>query len=1030
MRRYFYIAILILIVTLPLNAQTGERGRTPVVAYGITSPVVTATESQNQLRFTALALAQKIRLQVLSQMGKPVYDSGFQPGNRFEWSVKDQQGSGLGDGVYGCLVTLADLNGQLSHRWAAFRVKEGAVTFDTGNQEAARGAADEVGNVTILRAEEPSPFTFVSHDGREGWIESATGGLSFNAGSLSRSRDAVPHLRLTTEGNVGIGVAEPQAKLDVAGVIRASEGFQLSDGTVLKIEDGMPVLVSERSSGNGGSSSSTAGRSARVLAVGGGIGLLYTGGRSHGRVDFSETGSNTLFGEGAGGALTTGTNNSFFGQSAGSANTEGSNNSFFGGTAGKTDTTGADNSFFGEGAGQNNTTGSFNSFFGRSAGVLSTTGNSNSFFGRESGLANTTGSENVFVGRSAGFSNTTASDNAFVGFQAGYSNTSGGSNSFLGQNAGYANSTGSGNTFVGQNAGASNTTAGNNSFFGSSAGLFNTTGFFNSFFGNSAGYSNTTGAGNAFFGQNAGSSNTDAINNSFFGSYTGTANTTGDRNTFIGNQAGRSNTSGRVNSFVGAEAGYNNTTGDYNSFAGYQAGYSNTTGNENSFVGQGAGYGNTTGIGNSFFGRLAGQSNTTAAGNSFFGWRSGYLNTTGGINSFFGTAAGYANTKGSGNSFFGSYAGEWNTEGDNNAFFGNVAGGTNTTGYSNSFFGAYAGSANSTARENSFFGYSAGSGNTTGTSNSYVGVFAGSAGSTASENSFLGWGTGGFNTTGGDNTFIGYGAGSSNTNESNNTLVGASSDGAAGITNATAIGYRAKVTQSNSLILGGINGINGATADTNVGMGTTSPNYRLHIYHTGTYPRIYVQGDTGRYPGFQLGFDSAGSKVALVRAVEQETNGTALQFYTRTDASAMVQGMVINDVGNVGIGTANPTERLQVAGNLKVSGAILYGAPEMELPDFVFESNYDLMPIRELERFIAREKHLPNVPKASEIREKGLNLSEFQMKLLEKIEELTLYTVQQAKVIGQKDAEITALNARLAALEQAVERLKRLEERE
>ena len=73
----------------------------------------------------------------------------------------------------------------------------------------------------------------------------------------------------------------------------------------------------------------------------------------------------------------------------------------------------------------------------------------------------------------------------------------------------------------------------------------------------------------------------------------------------------------------------------------------------------------------------------------------------------------------------------------------------------------------------------------------------------------------------------------------------------------------------------------------------------------------------------------------------------------------------------------------------------------MHVPDYVFESDYNLMPIGELEKFISSEKHLPNVPKAAEIRQNGLNHTEFQMKLLEKIEELTLYTVQQAKNMDQ-----------------------------
>ena len=100
------------------------------------------------------------------------------------------------------------------------------------------------------------------------------------------------------------------------------------------------------------------------------------------------------------------------------------------------------------------------------------------------------------------------------------------------------------------------------------------------------------------------------------------------------------------------------------------------------------------------------------------------------------------------------------------------------------------------------------------------------------------------------------------------------------------------------------------------------------------------------------------------------------------------------------------------------------------------------MPVEQLGEYVAKEKHLPNVPSAAEVKENGLNLGQFQSRLLEKIEELTLYTVQQAKAKGarrfsssraaleqqqsaleQKDGEIETLKARLAALEKAVEKL-------
>ena len=117
MRRHILVASLIVLSAVSLHAQVANRGRTSADTYGISNPLVTAVASKDQVRFTALALTRQIRLEVLSQTGEPVFDSGLQPGNRLEWAVRDEQGSELRDGIYGCFVTIADLHGQLSHRY-------------------------------------------------------------------------------------------------------------------------------------------------------------------------------------------------------------------------------------------------------------------------------------------------------------------------------------------------------------------------------------------------------------------------------------------------------------------------------------------------------------------------------------------------------------------------------------------------------------------------------------------------------------------------------------------------------------------------------------------------------------------------------------------------------------------------------------------------------------------------------------------------------------------------------------------------
>lgn len=149
---------------------------------------------------------------------------------------------------------------------------------------------------------------------------------------------------------------------------------------------------------------------------------------------------------------------------------------------------------------------------------------------------------------------------------------------------------------------------------------------------------------------------------------------------------------------------------------------------------------------------------------------------------------------------------------DTNLLVGRDAGLYPLAGLGNSLFGTSAGQPLGSGNNNSFFGYQSGQSNNTASNNSYFGKDAGRL-NNGSNNSFFGEEAGSFSTGVDSSTFIGYLANS----------------GTSGLTNAAAIGARAIVFQSNSLVLGSINGINGATADTNVGIGTTAPNDRLDV---------------------------------------------------------------------------------------------------------------------------------------------------------------------------------------------------------
>jgi hypothetical protein len=269
------------------------------------------------------------------------------------------------------------------------------------------------------------------------------------------------------------------------------------------------------------------------------------------------------------------------------------------------------------------------------------------------------------------------------------------------------------------------------------------------------------------------------------------------------------------------------STGGLNNFIGMNAGAVNTTGLGNTFVGHNSGKANIGGSSNSFYGLNAGSSNTSGQLNVFLGQGAGAFNDSGSNNNFVGQAAGFNSFNGNSNNFFGWHAGFGTSSGSNNAFFGDQAGAANTAS-NNAFFGSGAGSTNSAGTQDSYFGINAGN-KTTGSFNSFFGAGAGQFTTSGLGNTFVGNISGSKNTLGNTNSFFGGNTGNSLTIESHNVLLGDSSDGAAGISYSTAVGPNAQVTASNSLVLGAINGVNGAPADTNVGIGTTAPNSTLQV---------------------------------------------------------------------------------------------------------------------------------------------------------------------------------------------------------
>jgi len=128
------------------------------------------------------------------------------------------------------------------------------------------------------------------------------------------------------------------------------------------------------------------------------------------------------------------------------------------------------------------------------------------------------------------------------------------------------------------------------------------------------------------------------------------------------------------------------------------------------------------------------------------------------------------------------------------------------------------------------------------------------------------------------------------------------------------------------------------------------------------------------------------------------------------------------------ISITTPASKLHVnGGDIRVSGgSFIDDGVTLNAPDYVFEPSYKLMPLGELREFITQEKHLPNVPNAREVKEQGLNLSQFQMRLLEKVEELTLYTLTQDQQLATQQEELRNLSEQNAMLQERLAALEKV----
>ena len=192
-------------------------------------------------------------------------------------------------------------------------------------------------------------------------------------------------------------------------------------------------------------------------------------------------------------------------------------------------------------------------------------------------------------------------------------------------------------------------------------------------------------------------------------------------------------------------------------------------------------------------------------------------------------------------------------------------------------------------------------------------------------------------------------------------------------------------------------------------------NYRSDSWSTSRLKFYYYRPANGQaYLFAKWQNQSPGKAYANNIIFEIQSIGTINVNNTGDFASASeVPSLLTIDAHNhfVGIGTDEPLKLLDVNGDAKIQGELStkkvhVSATPGSVPDYVFSSDYKLQTLEEVEAFIDQNSHLPNIPNAEEIETNGQDVGQLQLKLLEKIEELMLYTIKQQKELEKLKLEL------------------------
>ncbi|WKN40701.1 hypothetical protein [Tunicatimonas pelagia] len=219
-----------------------------------------------------------------------------------------------------------------------------------------------------------------------------------------------------------------------------------------------------------------------------------------------------------------------------------------------------------------------------------------------------------------------------------------------------------------------------------------------------------------------------------------------------------------------------------------------------------------------------------------------------------------------------------------------------------------------------------------------------------------------------------------------------------------------------------------------VGLGLSSPSELLDINgSTVVRQKLYVTRGNGTddaveldfgYPYSGVGWPEQHERALIIKSKGWMDNdgagGGGFQFITRDwSRSSRVRvernALTIRRNGRVGIGTTDPKATLAVNGDIRAKEIRVM--TNIQLADYVFDEDYSLRPLAEVASYVQEHKHLPGVPSAAEVKENGMDVAEFQNKLLEKVEELTLYIIEQNKELESIKKENSLLKQQFDSMQ-------------